>query len=301
MTVPQKLGPYRVVRRLGRGGMAEVFLGTAFGASGFERPVALKVLLSPFKGTGKYERLLIEEAKLGARLRHTNLVQTYDLGSQDGSYYACLEYVDGADLETLGRPSEALTWLIAEQVALGLEFVHEATDERGAPLGLVHRDVSPSNVLLSRAGEVKLGDFGIVKATNLVEHTRPNVRKGKYAYMSPEQVGGETLRPSSDQFGFGVMLYELLTGVRPFDGESVPQTLDRIREARPPDVSSLAPAAAAIVARCLAKEPADRFESAAKLAMAVSNVREGLDAVAARDLGAWVRARCEELGPAVDQ
>jgi serine/threonine-protein kinase len=286
--LPSKIGPYRVLRRLGHGGMAEVFLANQYGASGFERKVALKVLLPPFRGTGRYERLLIEEAKLGALLRHRNLVQTYDLGAADGTYYACLEYVDGADLASIPRLPEPLAWLVAEEVALALEYVHAAEDDRGVPLGLVHRDVSPSNILVSRAGEVKLADFGIVKATNRVEQTRPNVRKGKYAYMSPEQVSNAPLSSSSDQFGFGVVLFELLTGARPFDGESVAETLDRIRKAEPPDLSRFAPAASSILGRCLAKAPLARFASAAELRRAVGQVRAGMPPVAPTDLGAHV-------------
>lgn len=285
---PTRLGPYRVLSRLGRGGMAEVFLGVHHGASGFERHVALKRLRVPFRGEGRWERLLIEEAKLGARLRHRNLVQTYDLGSADGSYFVCLEYVDGADLTSLTDVPEPHAWLIAEEIALALEYVHTARDERGVELGLVHRDVSPSNVLLSRAGEVKLADFGIVKATNMIEQTRPDIRKGKYAYMSPEQAANEPLSASSDQFGFGVLLHELVLGRRPYDGTSVPETLDLIRLAAPPELDTLAPDAAAIVARCLARDPKDRFASASALRGAVSAFRRTLPHVAPPDLGALI-------------
>ena len=285
---PTRLGPYRVLSRLGRGGMAEVFLGQHLGASGFERLVALKRLRAAFRGEGRWERLLIEEAKLGARLRHRNLVQTYDLGSTDGSYFVCLEYVDGADLASLPRPPASVAWLIAEEVALALEYVHAARDERGVELGLVHRDVSPSNVLVSRAGEVKLADFGIVKATNMIHRTRPDVRKGKFAYMSPEQAANEPIRASSDQFGYGVLLHELLLGHRPYDGESVVDTLELIRTAAPPDLSALSPDAAAIVGRCLARDPARRFESATDLRAAVSTLRRSLPPLAPPDVGVFV-------------
>ena len=189
--------------------MAEVFLAVAYGASGFEKRVAIKTLRPELEGSGELERLLIEEARLGARLAHRNLVGVHELGVAEGRYYVRMDHVDGADLAwLLGRerpPAELSLW-IAGELALALDCVHAATDDEGRPLGLVHRDVSPSNVLLSRRGEVFLGDFGIAKATLLQDVTRAGVRKGKYAYMSPEQVSGKPLGPASDLFGLGVLL-----------------------------------------------------------------------------------------------
>jgi serine/threonine protein kinase len=287
-----QLGPYRLVRRIGHGGMAEVYLAVRYGASGFEKRFALKTLLPELRGMGTYERLLIEEAKIGARLDHRNLVRVHDLGVDRGVYYACMDYVDGADLDGLmrrARPRPELALLIAEEVCLALEYVHTATDDSGRPLGIVHRDVSPSNVLLSRAGEVKLADFGIAKATELEDRTLGNVRKGKYAYMSPEQVRGEPLTLQSDQFGLGVMLLELLVGRRPFDGESVMQTLDNIEKAEPPAELALLPAPlAAILGCCLARDPAERYPGAEELRRALAAVRAGMAAAAPPDLGVYV-------------
>jgi serine/threonine protein kinase len=294
MDLPRQLGPYRVLRRLGRGGMAEVFLAMAYGASGFEKPVALKTLLPELAGLGEFERILIEEARIGARLSHRNLVGVHDLGTDDGAYYVRMDYVDGADLGSLTRdgtrPPAPIALLVAEEVALALDYVHRAADDAGRPLGLVHRDVSPSNVLLSRAGEVKLADFGIAKATMLADVTRGGVRKGKYAYMSPEQVAGpaSALTAASDQFGLGVTLYELLTGARPYDADSPLETMDRIRDARPPDVTALEPASAAIVLRCLRRDPADRFPDAEALRAAIAEARRVHAPAATPDLGCWV-------------
>nr|MDQ3038095.1 serine/threonine protein kinase [Myxococcota bacterium] len=260
--VPERIGPYRVVRRLGSGGMAEVFLATAYGASGFEKPVAIKTLLPELRGEPELERLLIEEARLGARLSHECLVGVHELGVDRGMYYVRMDWIDGADLASLEGGSAIdvpLALLIAERVALALAYVHRATDDRGIPLGLVHRDVSPQNVLLSRSGEVKLGDFGIAKATQRADTTQANLRRGKYAYMSPEHVSREPLGARSDQFGLAVMLYEMLTGARPYDGESPLITLDRIRAALPPDVGAIPEDVADIVLRCLARDPGDRF------------------------------------------
>jgi eukaryotic-like serine/threonine-protein kinase len=284
-----QLGPYKLVRRIGHGGMAEVYMAVRYGASGFEKRFALKTLLPELRGMGTYERLLIEEAKLGARLDHRNLVRVHDLGV----YYACMDYVDGADLDSTmrrARPRAELALLIAEEMCLALEHVHTATDDSGRPLGIVHRDVSPSNVLLSRAGEVKLADFGIAKATELEDRTLGNVRKGKYAYMSPEQVRGDPLTLQSDQFGLGVMLVELLAGRRPFDAESVMQTLDNIARADPPaELELLDAPLAAILGCCLARDPGERYPGAEELRRAIAAVRATMPAVAAPDLGAFVR------------
>ena len=292
MDLPCTLGPYRLVRRLGHGGMAQVFEAMAFGASGFEKRVALKTLLPELHGDGEFERLLIEEARLGAWLSHRNLVQVHDLGVDRGTYYVRMDYVDGGDLATLSRRGALrapFTLLIAEEVAIALEYVHSLRDDAARPLGLVHRDVSPSNVLISRWGEVKLADFGIAKATLLAETTRASIRRGKYAYMSPEQIGGKTLSAQSDQFGFGVMLMELLTGSRPFDGETPVETMDRIREARPPDVSGLDQELGDIVLRCLAREPGRRFPSPEALRQALAQARRRQPLlVGIPDLGRWV-------------
>lgn len=297
MDLPRQLGPFRLHRRLGHGGMAEVFLATGYGASGFEKQVAIKTLLPHLWGDGELQRLLIDEAKLGARLRHRNLVQVHDLGTDEGVYYVCMDYVDGADLGTLTggeRPSVELSLLVVEELALGLEYAHGLRDEAGRPLGVVHRDVSPSNVLVSRAGEVKLADLGIAKATKLKETTRANIRRGKYAYMSPEHVAGRALSAHSDQFGLGVVLVELLTGERPFDGATPAETMDRIREAAPPDVKALDADLGAIVTTCLGGSPGARFEDTAALRRAISAARRQREAVSFRDLGGWVEARLDE-------
>jgi eukaryotic-like serine/threonine-protein kinase len=262
MTVPARIGPYAIVRRLGVGGMAEVFLARAVGASGFEKLVAIKVLREERRGDPIFERSLIEEAKLGARLSHPNLVQVHELGVDRGVYWVRLDFVDGADLYALHRRGTLtlpLILRIASDIALALLHVHGLTDAWDRPLGLVHRDVSPSNVLLSKSGEVKLADFGIAKATMLADGTAAGIRRGKYAYMSPEQLAAAPLTPQSDQFGFGVMLYELITGTRPFDGANVAETMDRIREASPPDISAIDPDLGAIITRCVKREPHERF------------------------------------------
>ncbi len=296
MTIPRRIGPYRIVERLGHGGMAEVFKAIAVGASGFEKLVAVKILRDEHRGDAELERMLIEEAKLGAKLAHRNLLQVHDLGVDDGVYYVRMDYVHGADLDTLRErqpPSPELALLVAEEVAQALAYVHSLTDDDGRPLGLVHRDVSPSNVLVSRDGEVNLADFGIAKATRLASNTAAAIRRGKYAYMSPEQVAGAPLSSRSDQFGFGVMVHELLLGTRPFDGPTPLETMDRVREAAPPDLAALDADLAAIVSTCLARDPDERFETAEALQRALAAARRLRDAVGSADLGRWVRANLD--------
>ena len=288
------LGPFRLVRRLGAGGMAEVWLAEAFGASGFVKRVALKTPLPGLVGDGDAERLLIEEARLAAQLSHRGLVQVHDLGVSDGILWVRLDWVDGSDLETLLRaslPPPEVALLVAEELAAALDYVHGATDEAGRPLGLVHRDVSPSNLLLSKSGEVKLADFGIAKATRLREVTRGGVRKGKWAYFSPEQAAGLPLGPASDQFTLGIVLVEMLSGRRPFDADSVAETVDRIREAPVPDVSRLPREIGTIILRCLSRLPADRYPSAESLRAALAAARRTLTPAGPRELTAWVTVR----------
>ena len=287
MTLPRAFGPYQLVEKLGQGGMAEVFKAQSFGASGFEKTVVVKTLLPELRGDGVYERMFIEEARLHARLNHQNLVQVHELGIADGCYFVRLDWIDGGDLATLARgaplPAPLALW-IADQLLLALDFVHRVTDDGGRPLGLVHRDVSPGNVLLSVEGEVKLSDFGIAKATRLEEQTRPGVRKGKYAYMSPEQVTGQPLTGASDQFALAVTLVELLTGARPFDRATPLETMDGVREAAPPPLATLPDSLRTVIWQALAKDPAQRFANA-------EHFRKALAAVPSTpELGKWVRA-----------
>jgi serine/threonine-protein kinase len=290
----RSLGPYELLTRLGAGGMAEVWKARAFGASGFEKIVVLNTLLPELRGEAQYERMFIEEARLHARLSHQNLVQVHELSSADGQYFVRLDFVDGADLATLGPPlPEPLALYVAEALALVLDYVHRATDDAGRPLGLVHRDVSPSNVLLSREGEVRLTDLGIAKATALRDTTRAGIRKGKYAYMSPEQVSGQPLTAASDQFGLGVTLAELLTGARPFDGATPLETMDRVREAVPPALDGIAPDVKAVVLRALSRDAAARFPTIEALRQSVAGCRRARSPAAAPDLAAWVRSKLE--------
>ena len=291
-TLPAQLGPYKLLRRLGYGGMCEVFLAECYGASGFVKRVAIKTLLTEHRGQGRYERLLIHEATLGAMLTHRNLVQVHDLGIHQGTPYVRLDYVDGADLRALlqlERPSTALALHLIAEVALALDYLHGCGDAQGRPLGLVHRDVSPSNILLSLAGEVKLADLGIAKATKRESLTQGNSRKGKYAYMSPEQIRNQPLDPRSDLFSLGVTLMELLCGRRPYEGRHALETMELITSAQSaPALEDAPPSCQALLRRCLAPDPARRFPHALALYEASLEAAQSLERVHPHQLAQWV-------------
>ncbi len=288
----RSLGPYELVRVLGRGGMAEVHLALAHGASGFQREVAIKTLAPELVGHADLERALIREATLAGKLRHRNLVAVLGLGVDDGLYYVVLEYVDGGDLADVVMP-EPLALHVVSELALGLAYLHDARDERGLPLGLVHRDVGPGNVLVSRTGDVKLSDFGLAKATALADLTAAGARRGTYAYMSPEQLAGEPLTAASDQFGLAVMLVELVAGTRPFAGDTPVAIMEAMRGGATQDsvLGRLPADVADLVRTALAPDPRDRFSTMDELRAAVDEVRRTRLAVGARELGAWVRAQ----------
>lgn len=290
-----KCGRFELERPIGAGGMGEIFL--ARDPEGGR--VAIKRLLSECANDPVFIGMFLDEARLVERLRHPNVCEVFEHGLEGQHYFLAMEHVDGLSLEELlerrghqGLPFPLACRIVAE-VASALDYAHRAEDDMGRPLGLVHRDVSPSNVLLSRHGEVKLADFGIAKATMLSENTAASIRRGKYAYMSPEQIAGEPLSSRSDQFGFGVMLHELLLGRRPFDGPSPIDTMDRIREAAPPDLGGLDADLAAIVGTCLAKLPDERFETAEALQRALTAARRLRDAASTLDLARWVSARLD--------
>ncbi len=283
------IGPYQVVRLLGRGGMAEVHLALAHGASGFEREVAIKTVAT-FPADEALERALIREAVIGGALHHANLVGVLGLGTSDGGYYVVLEYVDRGDLarHVKGPLHESLVLFLVGEVAAGLAHLHAARDKRGLPLAIVHRDVGPANVLVSSTGDVKLADFGVAKATALADRTAAGTRKGRYSYMAPEQLAGEPVTAAADQFGLGVMLVELLTGKRPFAGETPWAVLDSIRAGAPP-LAELLPDVRAVALKALAGEPRDRFASVDEL-RAILAVIARTRAPAGRDeLAAFLR------------
>jgi serine/threonine protein kinase len=274
----RQFGPYRLVHQIAVGGMAEIHLAKTHGIAGFEKYVALKMIHPNFSQDSHFIQMLIDEAKITVQLQHVNIAQTFDLGRVGDTFYITMEYVDGVDLyKLLRRSSEldrvfpiALCAFIGKEVTSGLDYAHRKRDHNGRPLRIVHRDVSPQNVLISYAGEVKLVDFGIAKATMRARQTAAGVIKGKYYYMSPEQAWGEPLDHRTDVFSAGILLYETLTGQMLYLDEDLHKLLDKVRRAEIPPPSTLRndipPQLDAIVMRALSKQPEGRYSSAADMA-----------------------------------
>lgn len=285
MTAPAKaellapgaqVGRYHLLRRLAIGGMAELHLACAEGVAGFQKVVVLKRVLPHLAADRSFVDLFVNEARLAANLDHPNLVQVMDIGEADGEYFYVMEYVHGRNVrELLGEAANrgglplpvALTVITA--AASGLHHAHERTDLTGRPLGLVHRDVSPSNVLISYDGAIKVTDFGIAKASARSVETIGGAMKGKIGYMSPEQCRGEPVDRRSDIFALGILTYELTTTERLFFGDSDFAVLNKVVHGRfdPPSsrVPGYPPALERIVLRALALDPDERYPSAAEL------------------------------------
>ncbi|HMI87246.1 MAG TPA: protein kinase [Polyangiaceae bacterium] len=250
----ETFGRYRLLDRLGQGGMAEVFKAKSFGVEGFEKILVIKRILPELARSKRFSDLFVHEAKLSVRLSHANIVQVFDLGmvEQTGgpTYFIAMEYVAGLDLATLLARCRDLKMplppgmcvYVAAEVAKGLDHAHRRRDEQMRPLGIVHRDVSPQNILISWEGEVKIADFGIAKARDSLEEegdARAGLLHGKYPYMSPEQARGEAIDARSDIFSLGTVLYEMLTGTNPFRGTTAFETLRRVRVGEYPPVELL--------------------------------------------------------------
>ncbi|MCI0341529.1 MAG: serine/threonine protein kinase [Planctomycetales bacterium] len=234
---------YRPVRVIAEGGMGTVFEAVQYGAEGFEKTVALKTILEEFSRDPEFTEMFVGEAKLVADLVHQNIVQIYQLGKLDRQYYIAMEFIHGVNLEKFmdrhfeqGKmiPVDLCTYIVS-RVARGLEYAHNKSDGGGNSLGVVHRDVSPKNVLLSFEGVVKLTDFGIAKAANYFRNREGEVLLGKVQYMSPEQAQYKETDKRSDIFSLGIVLYEMLTGRVLFGDEDTMVTLDNVcRKAVPP-------------------------------------------------------------------
>jgi tRNA A-37 threonylcarbamoyl transferase component Bud32 len=267
-----QIGRYDVVRRLAVGGMAEVYLARVRGTHGFARSVVLKRMRPELARAGQFQRMFADEARVAAHLQHVNIAQVLDVCEEDGEPYLVMEYVEGRDVYSLlkdaggsGLPIHVAA-AIGMGVAAGLDHAHRRRDGEGRPLDIVHRDVSPSNVMVAFDGNVKLLDFGVAKAQGAREVTRAGTVKGKLEYMSPEQSLGLLVDQRSDLFSLGMVLYELLVGARPFDDGPMAMAPGRRRAGIPPALDAL-------VMRLLADEPARRPASA-------EEVSNALDAIA---------------------
>ncbi|HEV7555231.1 MAG TPA: serine/threonine-protein kinase [Kofleriaceae bacterium] len=266
-----QLGRYHVDQLLARGGMGEVYLGRIVGAHGFERPIVVKVIRTELLTDERVALMFVDEARIAAGLHHRNIVQILDFDLFESGAFLVTEHVPGCDLRTLlqhlrAPPRYDIAITIIAEIATGLDAAHDATDADGNLLGLVHRDVSPSNVLLGVAGEIKLADFGIAKARSRSYHTMSGTIKGKAPYMAPEQILGEPLDRRADVFSLGVLLFEATTRTRLYSAQSNAVAMKQILDGVVPDPAERRPGyppeLAAIVRRALARDPAARYPTA---------------------------------------
>jgi serine/threonine protein kinase len=294
---------YRITERVAAGGMAEVFRGVAESLQGFKKNIAIKRILPSLTKNKKFVAMFLDEARLSLSLQHANVVQVFDIGHSEDTYFIVMEYVDGVDLKGLmewrrrinRRIPVAHTLYIVMEICKGLSYAHDLVNpETGKPLGIVHRDISPPNVLMSKQGEVKVVDFGLAKATSQIETTDPGVVKGKMSYLSPEAARGEEVDMRADIFAVGILLYELLTGKRLFYGETDYQTVELVRNAKIPPLKpqnpQVEPELEDIVRKALAKRKEDRFQNATDIqdAIAQYSYSRGLKVIS-RDIAELVR------------
>jgi eukaryotic-like serine/threonine-protein kinase len=265
------LGRYQIDQLLARGGMGEVYLGRIEGAHGFVRPVVIKVIRTELLANERIALMFVDEARVAAGLHHRNIVQVIDFDVFDGGAYLVTEHVAGCDLRSLvhhlrSPPPYEIAVAILAEIATGLDAAHEACDGTGQLLHLVHRDVSPSNVLLGVNGEVKVADFGIAKARSRSYHTVSGSLKGKAPYMAPEQILGQVIDRRADVFSLGVLMFELTTRTRLYSAHANPVAMRMIVDGELPDPegrrAGYPPELAAIVRRALAREPDERYPSA---------------------------------------
>lgn len=282
-------GKYRIIGQIGKGGMADVFLGAAAGPLGVSKPVVIKMLQSAARNDPVLSRMFLDEARLAARLSHPNVIHTYDIGEDNGALFLAMEYLEGKTLGQLcgalakrsGLVDVAMACHLVVEVLEGLDYAHELCEFDGRALGIVHRDVSPQNVFVTFDGRVKVLDFGIAKTTSRESQTERGVLKGKVRYMAPEQASGSEVNRRADLFSTGVLLWELLTGERLHRGETTAVLLRIVTEASPrvssrrPDID---PELDEIVAVALARNPDARFHTAAEMANTLTDYlsRRGL-------------------------
>jgi len=309
----EEFGKYHLLEKIANGGMAEVYRSRAYGMAGFEKILVIKRILDHLAEDEEFIRLFIDEARIAVSLLHVNIVQVFELGEVDGHYFMAMEYVHGLDLARLASRAKkvgpfpiAIACFVVGEVLKALEFAHERTDEEGEALDIVHCDISPANVLVSFAGEVKLGDFGISRA-GFQAKSQHQVIRGKYSYMSPEQVGGKALDGRSDLFSLAIVLYELVTGRRLFRAKKREETLARVRRAEVPSPrgyrTEVSEELEGFLLRALAKKPEDRFQTAGVMLEELNaiKVREG-HRVTNTDLSSYLKEVIEAAqGRAVEK
>ena len=268
---------YRVIEKLESGGMAEVFRAESEGLQGFRKQVAIKRVLPHLSEKKKFIAMFLDEARISAQLSHSNCVQVFDIGVGDQAYFIVMEFVDGANLKAIAEslkkqgkefPVPAAAF-IAQEICKGLSYAHELTDHAGNHLGVVHRDMSPPNVLVTKYGEVKIVDFGLAKASSQLEKSEPGIIKGKFSYLSPEAAMGQDVDARTDIFAVGIILWELLAGQRLFLGDTDFQTVKKVQQVNVPAISQInrkvPPELERIVNKALAKDINTRYGTAREL------------------------------------
>jgi len=282
MTKPRPFGHYFILEKIAQGGMAEIFKGLTYDFSGLKKFIVIKRILPHIAANQDFIRMLVDEAKIAVRLSHGNIAQTFDLGKVAEDYFIVMEYVEGRTVSQVFKKSVLLkeflpipiVTFIAGEICNGLDYIHRRTDESGTPLGIVHCDISPQNVIISPSGNVKIVDFGVAKAAFKLTEKERGVLKGKFAYMSPEQTEGIFVDARSDIFSTGVLLWEALTGRRLFKKKNNSETIEAVNTMTvyPPSAyrNEIPSELDEIVLRSLARDPEERFPSAADMALALT-------------------------------
>ena len=298
----EQLGRYHLLNRIAFGGMAEIYRAKPFDATGHAHLVAVKRVLAHLAEDNDFIQMLVDEAKIAGRLKHPNIARVYEFARAHGEYFIAMEHVDGKDLRAIMErcrqekrpmpPNHAA--YVGGEMASALHAAHSACDSNGDPLKIVHRDVSPSNIICSYTGEVKLCDFGIAKATLSKVQTRTGVIKGKVKYMSPEQALGRKLDHRSDIFSLGSVLYEMLTRVPPFTASNEMDLLIKVRDAKYRPISDIVPNVPPeiekITDKCLARSRANRFQNSDDVSRALRSFLKGsMPNYSRSHLGRYVR------------
>lgn len=307
--LPRQFGKYTLLRRLAAGGMAEIFLALQRSAGGFEKLIVIKRILPAMNQDKAFIEMLLHEARVAASMSHPNIVQTFDVGQVDGTYFIAMEHIHGEDIRSIVRAMRKkvlsefpMEHAIAITIGMcaGLAYAHERRDLEGRPLNLVHRDISPQNIVVTFSGDVKIVDFGVAKSSRQSgEDTKDGQLKGKVPYMSPEQAAGQNIDWRSDIFAVGVLLFELSTGKRLFKGASEFETLKLICEKeypRPGDVRPGFPAALdRIIMKALEKDREKRYQSAREMQSDLESfVREERIPVSQISLTQWMQSLFED-------
>lgn len=302
---------YRVIKRLEAGGMAEVYVGEAEGVQGFRKQVAIKRVLPHLAKNESFIQMFLDEARLSAKLTHANIVQVFDISAREDTFFLIMEFVDGANLkkimESLQQRGQRMRLVDAAYICIeacrGLSYAHELADESGKPLGIVHRDISPPNIMVTKRGEVKVADFGLAKAETQVVSTDPGVVKGKFSYLSPEAAQGLEVDARADVFALGIVLWEMLAGRRLFYGQTDYATVKLIQNANIPRLAPLNREVdeefEEILLTALAREPERRFQTAREFGDALAGyLFTRQRKVTSYDLANLVRAATSDDAPA---